>query len=57
MRGFRPSYFRIGSEDTEDTDRIKRGNMERYMYRAREGRPIFEEDQTEQPVHLPQVGH
>jgi hypothetical protein len=54
MRGFRPGYFRVRSDDDEDTDHIKQNNMLRYMCRVREGRPIFEADQADQSVHVPQ---
>lgn len=54
MRGFRPGYFRVRSDDAEDTDQIKQNNMLQYMCRVREGRPIFEEDQANQSVHVPQ---
>jgi hypothetical protein len=45
MRGFRPSYFHVRSEEmADDFERAKLENMQRYMERVKEGLPIFEED-------------
>ena len=45
MRGFRPSYFQIQSDEfLEDLDQTKQENLERYIHRVEAGQPLFEEN-------------
>ncbi|MBN1941994.1 MAG: hypothetical protein JW849_01755 [Phycisphaerae bacterium] len=57
MRGFRPSYFHVRSEDNaDDFERAKQENVQRYMDRVREGLPIFEEEQVRGSGIAPVLG-
>lgn len=54
MRGFRPSYFHVRSEEiADDFERAKQENLQRYMDRVREGLPIFEDEQASGPSVAP----
>jgi hypothetical protein len=47
MRGFRPSYFHVPSEEMADElEQAKQENVQRYMERVSEGLPLFEEEQS-----------
>lgn len=58
MRGFRPSYFHVRSEEeiAEDFEQAKQENLLRYMNRVREGLPIFEEDRPRDSGVAPVLG-
>lgn len=57
MRGFRPSYFHVRSEeDADDLERTKQENLQRYMDRFSEGLPIFEEEQVRGSGVAPVLG-
>jgi hypothetical protein len=46
MRVFRPSYFTV--RETPEIDKSKR--IEMYSRRAREGRPLFDEEESAEAV-------
>jgi hypothetical protein len=51
MRGFRPSYFHLPSEDVDDDrEQNKQENLLQYIARVREGLPLFEGDRTPQQI-------
>jgi hypothetical protein len=43
VRGYRPSRRVPSEEGSEERERVRLANLERYMLRARAGLPIFDE--------------